>query len=377
MPDIELIATTLLGVEALTARELKDLGFDNVKAEDGRVTFVGDISAICKSNIWLRTAERILVKLGEFNALTFDELFEKTKALPWEEWITEDASFPVKAYSLKSKLHSVPDCQAIVKKAVVERLKQCYEKDWFEESGPLYRIHLALFKDHAVLMIDTSGEGLHKRGYRQNSNEAPLKETLAAAMVMLSNWKPGKALIDPFCGSGTIPIEAALIGANIAPGIAREFVSETWSRIPRELWWNERKQAHSLIDNDIDFLIKGFDVDENAIKLSRENSSIAEVDKYITFRRLPVSDLHSNDKYGCIICNPPYGERMGDLKSIEKLYSQMGKLFGNLDTWSYFIIAPNENFEKLFGRKADKKRKLYNGMIKCYLHQYYGPRPPR
>ena len=377
MSEIEFVATTLLGLESLTARELKNLGFDNIKVEDGRVMFTGDETTICQANIWLRTAERVLIKLGEFNATTFDELFEKTKALPWEEWITNDANFPIKAYSLKSKLYSVPDCQAIVKKAVVERLKQKYKKEWFEEKGPLYRIHLALLKDRATLMIDTSGAGLHKRGYRQNSNEAPLKETLAAALVMLSFWKPDKALIDPFCGSGTIPIEAAQIGANIAPGIAREFVSEAWSRIPKNAWWDVRNQAHSQINKDIDFLIKGSDVDEEAIKLSRENASIAGVDKYITFRRLPVSDIHSSNEYGCIICNPPYGERMSDLKSVEILYNQMGKFFRTLDTWSYYIIASHEEFEKHFGKKADKKRKLYNGMLKCNYYQYFGPKPPR
>lgn len=377
MSQFELIATTLLGVESLTARELRNLGYEDVRVEDGRVTFAGDELAICQANIWLRTAERVLIKLGEFEAVTFDELFEKTKALPWDEWITEDAEFPVKAYSLKSKLQSVPDCQAIVKKAVVEKLKQKYKKEWFEEKGALYKIHLALLKDRATLMIDTSGEGLHKRGYRQNANEAPLKETLAASMVMLSNWKPDRILVDPFCGSGTIPIEAAMIGANIAPGIAREFVSESWNRIPKEYWWNTRKQAHGQIKNDTDFFIKGSDIDDDAIKLSRENASIAGVDKYITFRRLPVSDLHSSEKYGCIVCNPPYGERLSDIKSVEKLYSQMGNLFGNLDTWSYYILTSHEDFEKHFGKKANKKRKLYNGMIKCNLYQYFGPRPPR
>ena len=377
MSKIELVATTLLGVEALTARELKNLGFDDVRVEDGRVTFSGDEAAICQSNIWLRTAERVLIKMGEFEALTFDDLFEKTKALPWDEWITENASFPVKAYSLKSMLHSVPDCQSIVKKAIVEKLKQKFNSNWFEEKGPVYRIHLSLLKDRATLMIDTSGDGLHKRGYRENANEAPLKETLAAAIVMISNWRPEKALLDPFCGSGTIMIEAAMIGANIAPGIAREFSSESWFQLPKDLWWSARKQAHNLIKKDLDLTIIGSDIDAQAIKLSHENASIAGVDNYITFKQQPVLDVKVIDKYGVIVCNPPYGERMGEAKAAQNLYKQMGKIFNNINTWSYFILTSHEEFEKLFGRIANKKRKLYNGMIKCNLFQYFGSHPPR
>ena len=377
MSQIEFVATTMLGIESVTSREAKDLGFDDIKVEDGRVTFSGDEMTLCQSNIWLRTAERILIKLGEFEAKTFDELFEGTKALPWDKWITEDASFPVKAYSLKSQLHSVPDCQSIVKKAIVEKLKLKYKREVFEETGPVYKVHLALMKDRAILMIDTSGAPLHKRGYRENSIEAPLKETLAAAIIMLSYWRPGKLLIDPFCGSGTIPIEAALIGANIAPGISREFVSETWPSIPKDLWWEARKQAHSKIKEDINFAIKGFDISEEAVKLSRENASIAGVDKYITFEKQTVADLFDAEKYGCIICNPPYGERLGDQKSAEQIYTQMGYVFNKLDTWSKYILTSHEGFEKFYGKKTDKKRKLYNGMLKCNLCQYFGPRPPR
>lgn len=374
MSQFELIATTLLGVEALTARELKNLGYENVNVEDGRVTFTGDESSICQANIWLRTAERVLIKMGEFEARTFSELFDKTKNLPWENWITSDSSFPVKAYSLKSKLQSVPDCQSIVKKAIVERLKLKHKIDWFEEKGPLYRIHLALLKDKATLMIDTSGEGLHKRGYREESNQAPLKETLAAAIVMLSNWKPGKPLIDPFCGSGTIPIEAALIGANIAPGLAREFVSESWSQIPRQLWWNTRKHAHNLIKDATDIIIEASDIEINAVNLTRKNASIAGVDKYLRITKKSVVDLKPTGINGCIICNPPYGERLGDKPLVEQLYKQMGKVLGKLDSWSYYILTSHEKFESLFGRRADKKRKLYNGMIKCNLYQYFNTR---
>lgn len=377
MAQIELIAPTLFGLEALTAKEVRDLGYETISVEDGRVTFRGDEYAICRANLWLRTAERVLVKLGEFEATTYDELFEKTKALPWFDWIPEDAEFPVKGYSLKSKLFSVPDCQSIIKKAVVEKLKQKYNQTWFEEKGPRYQIQFSLFKDKATLMIDTSGEGLHKRGYRENANEAPLRETLAAAMVMLSVWKPGKAFIDPFCGSGTIPIEAALIGANIAPGLEREFVSQNWDRVPKDLWWKARKEAHEQIKNNADFHIYGSDIDPKAAALSKENASLAGVEEYITIKQLPVAEIQSQEKYGCIICNPPYGERLGEIKEIEKLYRQMGQVFKKFDTWSYYILTSHEKFEDHFGKKADKKRKLYNGMLKCDLYQYFGPKPPK
>ncbi|QSZ26798.1 class I SAM-dependent RNA methyltransferase [Aceticella autotrophica] len=375
MENIQLIAPTLFGVEAVTAREIKALGYEDINVEDGKVTFTGDEKAICRSNLWIRTAERVLVKVGEFSALTFDELFEGTKALSWEEWIPENAEFPVEGYSLKSKLHSVPDCQAIIKKAVVERLKRKYKKGWFDENGPTYKIKFSLMKDKAILMIDTSGEGLHKRGYRAVSNEAPLRETLAAALIMLSDWRYDRPLIDPFCGSGTIPIEAALIGAKIAPGLNRKFVSEKWGRIHRKLWKDVREEAAGVIKKEIDLNIKGYDIEQNAIKLSIENAHKAGVDKYIRFRNIPIKDLKTDDKYGIIICNPPYGERMGKLKEAEMLYKEMGRIFKNMETWSYYILTSHEDFEKIFGKKATKKRKLYNGMIKTYYYQYFGPRP--
>lgn len=375
MAKIELVAPTLFGIEAVTAKELKALGYEDVKVEDGKVTFAGDEKAICRTNLWIRTAERILVKLGEFSAATFDELFEGTKALPWEEWIPENGRFPVEGYSLKSKLHSVPDCQAIVKKAVVERLKKKYKKEWFDEDGPAYKIKFSLMKDKAMLMIDTSGEGLHKRGYRAVSNEAPLRETLAAAMIMLSDWRYDRPLIDPFCGSGTIPIEVALIGANIAPGLNRRFASEKWEKTLKKLWQDARKEAFELIKKDIELNIKGYDIDQNAVRLSRDNAHKARVDEYITFKNIPLKGLKTDDKFGIIICNPPYGERMGELKEAESLYKEMGRVFKNLETWSYYIITSHEEFEKLFGKKATKKRKLYNGMIKTYYYQYFGPRP--
>jgi len=377
MSKFELVATTLLGIESITARELEELGIEVLKVEDGRVTFAGDEITICQANTWIRTAERILIKLGEFNAFTFEELFQGTKALPWNEWISQNCAFPVKAYSLKSKLQSVPDCQAIVKKAIVEKLKTCYNVEWFEESGPLYRIHLALLKDNATLMIDTSGEGLHKRGYREMSNEAPLKETLAAALIYISRWRPNKPFVDPFCGSGTIPIEAAMIGANIAPGLKRKFISEDWSQIPAQLWNQTRTQAQKLIKADAELDIFGCDIDSSAVKLSKKNAAIAGVDKFVKFKQLPVSELNSTKEYGTIICNPPYGERLSDIKTAEGIYNEIGNVFAAHNTWSYFILSPNEKFEALFGKKSNKNRKLYNGMIKCYLYQYLGPKPPR
>ena len=375
MSKIEFIASTLFGVEAITAREVKELGYKDVTVENGKVTFVGDEAALCRSNLWIRTAERIYVKIGEFTATTFEELFEGTKALHWEDWIPEDGRFPVEGYSIKSKLFSVSDCQAIVKKAVVERLKKKYKKEWFEENGATYKIKFSLMKDKVTLMIDTSGDGLHKRGYRVISNEAPLRETLAAAMIMLSFWKPDRPLIDPFCGSGTIPIEAAMIGINLAPGLKRQFVSEKWWRISNKLWKEAREEAVGAIKKDITLNIKGYDIDENAIKLSKDNARKAGVEKYITFENIPLKDLKTDDKYGVIICNPPYGERMGELKEVEKLYKEMGKVFKKLDTWSFYILTSHERFEKLFGREASKKRKLYNGMLKAYYYQYYGPKP--
>jgi putative N6-adenine-specific DNA methylase len=375
MSKIEFIASTLFGVEAITAREVKELGYKDITVENGKVTFVGDEMALCRSNLWIRTAERIYVKIGEFTATTFEELFEGTKALPWEDWIPEDGRFPVEGYSIKSKLFSVSDCQAIVKKAVAERLKKKYKKEWFEENGATYKIKFSLMKDKVTLMIDTSGEGLHKRGYRVISNEAPLRETLAAAMIMLSFWKPHRPLIDPFCGSGTIPIEAAMIGINLAPGLKRQFVSEKWWRISNKLWKEAREEAIGAIKKDITLNIKGYDIDENAVKLSKDNARKASVEKYITFENAPLKDLKTDDKYGVIICNPPYGERMGELKEVEKLYKEMGKVFKKLDTWSFYILTSHERFEKLFGREASKKRKLYNGMLKTYYYQYYGPKP--
>ncbi len=377
MSKIQLIATSAFGIEAVVGRELKKLGYMDQMMENGRVTITGDESDICRTNLWLRTADRILVKMGEFKALSFEELFEGTKALPWDEWIPENAEFPVEGKSIDSKLFSVPDCQAVVKKAVVDKLKQKYKKEWFEETGPKYKVEVSLLKDIATLTIDTSGTGLHKRGYRKLASGAPLKETLASALILLSWWNPDKALIDPFCGSGTIPVEAALIGLNIAPGLKRDFVSEGWPNIPAKLWKNAREEAFSLIKTNKELRIHGFDVDDEVMSLARYHAEEAGVDSYIHLQRMDMQDISSRHKYGCIITNPPYGERLGEMKEVEQLYRRMGQKFKSFDTWSYYIIASHPDFEKIFGRKADKKRKLYNGRLLCNYYQYFGPKPPK
>jgi putative N6-adenine-specific DNA methylase len=374
---IQMIATAVFGVEAVVGRELKKLGYEDQAVENGKVTFSGDESAICRTNLWLRSAERVLVKVGEFKALSFEELFEGTKALPWEDWIPEDAEFPVEGKSIDSKLFSVSDCQAIVKKAVVEKLKQKYKTEWFQETGPRYVIQVALLKDMAILTIDTSGAGLHKRGYRKLVSSAPLKETLASALLLISHWNRERVLVDPFCGSGTIPIEAALIGHNIAPGLNREFAAEHWPNLQADDWKKAREEAQDLIKRDVELRIHGSDIDEEVMSLARYHSRQAGVESSIHLQRMPMAELRSRYKYGIIICNPPYGERLSEKEEVEKLYREMGKTFSKLDAWSYYVITSHPEFEKFFGKKADKKRKLYNGRIQCNYYQYFGPPPPR
>lgn len=377
MQKVELIATATFGLEAVVAQEVRALGYEDVKVDNGKVTFTADISAIPRANLWLRTADRVRLKMGEFQATTFDELFEKTKALPWSDWLPENAAFPVEGKSVKSTLFSVPDCQAIVKKAVVESLKKTYKRDWFEEQGPMYKIEVALLKDVATLTIDTSGPGLHKRGYRGLIGAAPLKETMAAAMILLSRWKPDRILMDPFCGSGTIPIEAALIGQNIAPGMNREFVSESWPTIPKTVWREARAETHDLARYDQKLEIIGTDIDDEILRVARRNAAEAGVEDQIHFQRMDVRDVRTKRKYGYLICNPPYGERLGDWKQISRLYRDMGEVFSALDTWSFYVLTSDEQFEKHFGRTASKKRKLYNGNIKVDYYQFFGPKPPR
>ncbi|EYE88541.1 RNA methyltransferase [Fervidicella metallireducens AeB] len=371
-----LIATATFGLEAIVAQELRNLGYENLVVENGKVTFEGDEWDIVTCNLWLRTADRILIKMGEFKATTFEELFQGTKSINWGEIIPINGKMHVVGKSVKSGLFSVSDCQSIVKKAIVESMKIKYNQDWFSESGPVYKIEVALLKDIVTLTIDTSGAGLHKRGYRELSGEAPLKETLAAALVLLSRWEPTRVLADPFCGSGTIAIEAALIGKNIAPGLNRHFISEDWPNIDSNIWREARDYAKNKI-NHKNFRILASDIDGRVLKTARENAQKAGVEEYIAFQRLPVQEFSSKKKYGCIICNPPYGERLGEIKEVEKLYTEIGEVFLKLDSWSYFILTSNENFQKLFGKKADKNRKLYNGRIQCYYYQYFGPLPDK
>ena len=376
MEQWDIIATATFGLEAVVARELRDLGYEDLEVENSRVIFKGTSTDICRTNLWLRSADRVLIRMGEFKALSFDELFEKTKALPWEDLLPEDAEFPVQGKSVKSQLFSVSDCQAIVKKAIVEKLKQKYNRSWFDETGPRYVLEVGILKDVVTLTVDTSGVGLHKRGYRQLASQAPLKETLASALVGLSYWNTERQLIDPFCGSGTIPIEAAMMGLNMAPGLNREFDAEKWPQIPARLWQEARSQARDEIKKG-DFRILGYDIDGHVLSIARHNARLAGVEEYIDFHKLPFSEFSTKTKYGCVISNPPYGERLGERKEVQGLYRQMGDKFKDMDTWSIYILTADEEFERCYGRKADKKRKLYNGRIKVDYYQYYGPRPPR
>ncbi len=377
MKNIRLIATSTFGLESCIKREAQHLGFENIKAFDGRVEFDGDESDIVKANIWMRFPSKILIKMGEFKVLTFDSLFESVKALDWGSWIPVDGKFTVIGKSVKSALHSVPDCQAIVKKAVVEKLKLKYHVDWFDETGADYKIQVALLNDVATLTIDTSGDSLHKRGYRQNAMDAPLKENLAAAMIDLSYWRKNRILFDPMCGSGTIPIEAALIARNIAPGLNRSFACDQWERIDKSLWKQAKVEAYKAIDYDFPLKIYGSDIDPDAIELANENAEKAGVDDCIEFSVKPLKEASLMGDYGCMITNPPYGERLGELKTVEELYKTLGKLMATNPTWSSYVITSMEYFEKLFGKRADAKRKLFNGRIKTDYYQFYGPRPPK
>lgn len=377
MANYDLIATSAMGLEALVAKEVRELGYE-CQVDNGRILFQGDEKAIAKSNLWLRTADRVRLKIGEFKATSFDELFEKTKALPWERFLPENAEFPVSGKSVKSKLFSVSDCQSIVKKAIVERMKKHYKKEgWLEENGPLFKIEVALHKDIALLTIDTSGSGLHKRGYRMAQGEAPIKETLAAALVMLTNWTPDRPFVDPFCGSGTIPIEAALMGQNIAPGFNREFVSENWPWIPSTVWDEARLEAEDLANYDQPLDITGSDIDHRLVKIAQENAFEAGLGDLISFKQMRVQDFTTTKQYGVMVGNPPYGERLGEKGAVQKMYHEMGQAFADLETWSVYILTSDEKFETHYGKKTTKKRKLFNGFIKTDYYQYWGKRPPR
>ena len=375
--SVQLIITTAFGLEGMAARELRALGYENLEVYNGGVAFEADYAAIARCNLWLRTADRVLIAVGRFTAMTFDELFEKTKALPWEDWIPEDGEFPVIGKSVHSQLFSVSDCQAIVKKAIVERLKKSYHVHWFQETGAFYRVQVALLKNEVTLTIDTSGNALNKRGYRQLTAAAPLKETLAAAMIQISRWRPDRALIDPFCGSGTIPIEAALIGRNIAPGINRDFAAEKWPNIPTALWRTAREEAFDSILHDQPLGIFGYDIDPQVLSLARYHAKKAgfDLDKDVKFQQRDVRELKSRYQYGYVITNPPYGERLMDKRSAEALYQDLPAVFAQIPTWSIYLICAHPEFEQFIGRKADRRRKLYNGRILCQYYQYYGPKP--
>lgn len=375
MDKFEIVIPTIFGLEAFTSREVRSLGYETSLVEDGRITFWGDMKAVCRSNLWIRTGERILIKIAEFEAKTFDELFEKTKSVSWDEWIGKDCAFPVTGYSLKSKLASVRDCQAIIKKAIVDSLSSKYSITHFEETGVMYQIRFSILKDRVTLMLDASGEPLHKRGYRAISNAAPLKETIAAAMVMMSHWKYEYPLADPLCGSGTIPIEAAMIKRNIAPGLLRNFAAQNFLQCPIELW-NECKEEAESLKKDVPLEIFASDIDAKTIEIAKKNAYLAGVGDVVIPKVLDVADFSSQLSYGTVICNPPYGERLGDEKMCKKLYADMGRTFSKLDKWSYYILTSNEEFENIFAKKANKKRKIYNGMLKCNIYQYFGPKPP-
>ena len=379
MRTFELLVPCHFGLEAVLKREIYDLGYEITKVEDGRVTFEGDEEAICRANIFLRTAERVLIQVGRFKATTFEELFQGIKNLPWEEYIPEDGKFWVKkASSINSKLFSPSDIQSIAKKAMVERMKQKYRKDWFKEDGAPYPVRIFLLKDEVTVALDTSGDSLHKRGYRTMTSKAPLTETLAAALILLTPWRANRILVDPFCGSGTFPIEAAMIAANIAPGMNREFTAEQWTNlIDRKLWYECVKEAEDMIDTEVEVDSQGYDIDGDVVKAARENAKRAGVDHMIHFQQRAVADLNHPKKYGFLITNPPYGERLEDKADLPALYTQIGEAYQRLDSWSMFLITSYTDTEKYIGRKADKNRKIYNGMLKTYFYQFLGPRPPK
>ena len=379
MRKLELIAPCHFGLEAVLKKEIYDLGYEISQVEDGRVTCLGDEEAICRANIFLRTAERILLKVGSFPAETFEELFQGTKAIPWEEYLPKDGKFWVaKASSIKSKLFSPSDIQSIMKKAMVERMREHWGISWFPETGASFPLRVFLFKDVVTVGIDTSGESLHKRGYRTLTSKAPITETLAAALLLLTPWKKDRILVDPFCGSGTFPIEAAMIAANIAPGMERTFLAESWKDlIPRKLWYEASEEALELVDKSAETDIQGYDIDGDIIKSARANAQAAGVDHMIHFQQRPVSALSHPKKYGFIISNPPYGERLEEKKNLPALYREIGERFAALDSWSMYLITAYADAEKAIGRKADKNRKIYNGMMKTYFYQFLGPKPVR
>ena len=375
----ELIAPCHFGMEAVLKREILDLGYEISQVEDGKVTFLGDDEAICRANIFLRSAERVLLKAASFQAVTYEELFQGTKAVPWEEYIPKDGKFWVaKAASIKSKLFSPSDIQSVMKKAMVERMKEAYGIQWFPETGSSYPLRVFLYKDNVTVGIDTTGVSLHKRGYRTLTSKAPITETLASALIMLTPWKKDRILVDPFCGSGTLPIEAAMMAANMAPGMKRTFLSQEWENlIPKREWEDVLEEANDLVETDVDVDIQGYDIDGEIVKAARANAEAAGVGHMIHFQQRPVSQLSHPKKYGFLFANPPYGERIEEKENLPALYQTLGERFAALDSWSAYIITAYEDVEKYMGRKADKNRKIYNGMMKTYFYQFMGPKPPK
>jgi putative N6-adenine-specific DNA methylase len=373
--EVELTATASFGLEAVVARELKDLGYERQTVADGRITFPAGLEAICKTNLWLRSADRVLLKVGSFEARDFGALFDQTAALDWARWIPIDGQFPVRGKSVRSQLHSVRDCQAIVKKAIVEKLKQTHRTAWFAERGALFAVEVSILKDCVTLCIDTTGPGLHKRGYRTLVGPAPIKETLAAALVQLSYWNGARPFLDPFCGTGTIPIEAALLARNIAPGLNRAFAAEDWPALPKRLWIEARAAARDAIRHDEKLSIVGSDIDETSLSMARRLAANAGVEGDVRFVCRPFTETTPTEAYGCLICNPPYGERSGDVSDAEELATQAGEVFPRFDTWSIYVLSALTNFERLCRRQADRRRKLYNGRIACTYYQFHGPRP--
>ncbi len=374
---LQLIAVTAFGLEAVVSRELKSLGIEDVAVEDGRVLFEADACGLARANIWLRSADRVQLIIGRFDAFDFGELFDQTKALPWEQWLGRFAKFPVRGRSARSQLHSVPDCQRIVKKAIVERLKDSYGVNWLEETGVEYPIDVAVVRDQVTLTIDTTGDALNKRGYRKLTAKAPIRETLAAALVQLSVWRSDRPFVDPFCGSGTLPIEAAMIARNLAPGLNREFASGQWPQIPQSAWDEARTEARDLARPKPDEILIGTDLDAEVLSLARYHARQAGVEDCIHFQQRPFADLKSQRNSGCVVTNPPYGERLGDREKVEPIYRSMSAVFGALDTWSFFVLTSFPDFERVLRRRATRRRKLFNGKIECTYYQMLGPKPPR
>ena len=378
MSKIELIATATFGLESVVKREIEKLGYKVIKTEDAKITYLADERGIVRSNLHLRCADRVLLKMAEFKAETSEDLFQQTKAVDWEQWIPADGKFTVNCTTVKSKLRSEPACQKTVKKAIVEKLGEVYMIDHFPETGAEYTVKVTILKDRATLTIDTSGAGLHKRGYRPAAGKAPISETLAAALIMLTPWRGDRILVDPFCGSGTFPIEAAMIAANIAPGMNRKFTAQKWTNIiDKQLWYDAVDEAEDMINLDVETDIQGFDIDADVIRKARSNAENAGVEKLIHFQERSVADLSHHKKYGFIITNPPYGERLEDKETLPGIYSAFGRQFAKLDSWSAYMITSYEDAVKYFGRKPDKNRKIYNGMLKTYFYSFQGPKPPK